>query len=250
MSQKQKGHIHQRSETKHDISVPTIVVCVTCDVEHTSESVSTQEGHSFRMIEKKQDSSIPKCFFYQSDDFFWIGKPGKEKRFKKLKNLEVVHFLLLHREKDIPSVEVQALGKTSGINDVATIDDELVIKGTQHIHLRSLDSKARAAYKARIEELIIKSNRPDINPEERIEINEEIEELKASLKERTIREANSREKKAQVGAFKNIQRALTKIHKELPDLEIFLNKSTIRTGYSCSYLPIPSNPIEWILFKE
>ncbi len=87
------------------------------------------------------------------------------------------------------------------------------------------------------------------NPKEQLEVKEEIEKLETALKEKRIQHTGSNEEKARTNVQRQIKRALAKIHEMCPALERYLNISTIKTGYSCSYQPVPNDPVEWISFE-
>ena len=217
------------------------------NIDHIQGSVSGRENHTFQTPELKHRIS-----FYRSGDHFWIGEQGKEKGFNITQGLKFIHFLLQHKGKQFRPFVVYHLGKTHKTNEVTMIDDELVIKGVQYI--RSLDRKARSEYKNRIEQLNAELESPYVNPEERLQIKEEIKMLETMLKEKTIRDPKSSEEKSRVNVQKNISNnrwgALQKIHKMCPELKRYLNESTIKTGDWCSYAPIPNDPVEWVLFRK
>jgi hypothetical protein len=241
MSQKQKNHIHQRSETKHDISVSTIVVCVTRDVDQIMESVSGQEG---RILQRPN----PTFSFYQSGDFFWIGEQGNSIPFKIINGLKYIHFLLRYPQEKIKPVTVYNLGKTLKTGNMVAVDVQPSIE--KKLYDFSKDKKQRAAIRNMIKELEIAIDNPSINPLEKIEKKDMIEKLRGALKEIPIRTPKSESEKVRITVQRNIQRALKKIHEKLPDLEKYLNKSTIKTGDWCSYSPIPRDPVEWKLFRK
>ncbi|MFC1816854.1 hypothetical protein ACFL0M_13195 [Thermodesulfobacteriota bacterium] len=114
----------------------------------------------------------------------------------------------------------------------------------------SQDKKQRAAMRNMIKELEIEIDNPSINPQEKFEKEDRIEKLKAALKKIPIRNPKSEKEKMRITVCRSIKLALDKIHKELPILEKYLNRSTIKTGDWCSYSPIPSDPVEWELFHK
>ena len=51
-------------------------------------------------------------------------------------------------------------------------------------------------------------------------------------------------------AYNAIKRAFLHLYEKVPEMELYLNTHTIKSGYTFSYLPVPSNTPEWILFKN
>lgn len=232
---RQEGYIIRQSQAKHEVPIHTAVFCLV------NHEVETDTGHS-----------SPSILFYEDGDFFWIGKQNKLKPFKKINGLRFMHYLLQHSQEDICCTTLYHIGKTPVIpetNKVAVIDEHLNAK--RKLYDFTLHKKGRIAIKKQIEELKIElEDKCFGNPMEKIEKVDQLKLLEAALKERTMHNCKPEEEMARTNIQKSIQRALNKIHKICPDLERYLNKSTVKTGYSCSYRPVLRDPVEWILFRE
>lgn len=218
---------------------------------HTSQGVSAS-AVVFCMINQKLendgDHSSPQLIFYEDGDFFRIGEKGAEKTLKNIKGLQLIHFLLQHPQQNFRPIEVFHFGRMPVTEKVTDTDDRINIEKAPYILCS--DKKARTAYKEQIEELKIVLHNQYADPHEKLEAKEEIEKLAAALKEKRMRNTGSNEENVRINVQKLIKRALEKIQKMCPDIERCLNRSTVKTGHSCSYQPIANDPVEWILFKQ
>lgn len=198
-----------------------------------SESMSSSEDHHLRKEASKHNAGIPQILFYEDGDFFRMGQPGKENLFSSIKGLHYIHFLLNHPYKACDPRCVYHLGRSL---DFTRVD------------VPGLDQKARSNYRRRLKELKSILNRPQCYESDVVsEATAEMDWIKAALGESDMREYEA--EKARINVQKAIKRALNKIHKRHPALKRYLNTSTIKTGASCFYEPLPGDPVRWVLFR-
>lgn len=203
-------------------------------------------------IEKQLSSSVDvnpvnenTYYYYEEADFWIIGKPRNERHLKKLAGYGYIHFLLHYPNESFRPHFVYHKG-ISMINngDVPDVDQ---LKELNAFAFRKPDSKARKAYEAGIE-ILEEKRESESDPEKALEIMDQIKELKTILKNEN-HDPKSQSEKARINVTKRIKAALKAIHESLPELGKYLNTSTIRTGISITYTPIPEETPTWILHK-
>ena len=203
--------------------------------------------------------------FYQSGDFWIIGEKGHETQFKEVKGFKFISFLLQYPNKQLTALSVYNAGKKlaqfvadgMAFEEDLNIDDDILksIKEDGKISATKVLNEIERLKKR------LASNDFD-NPEEAMTIKQDIgylekmiiynsrkKGLKVSLK-KTARDHKSQGEKARVNVTKRIHSALEKIHEKLPNLGLYLNTSTIRTGDTFCYAPVIGKEPIWILKKS
>jgi two-component system, NtrC family, response regulator len=206
-----------------------------------------------------RDSS-PTLSFYRVGEFWIIGEKGKEAHLKDILGLRCLHFLLSHPGAWLDARTVHNLGKTpeglSGNPDADVHSGQPVIRWRGTIPAENVTlSQIKQAKKILEEQLQAAKEAAYEDLNERTELIEEIEE-KIELCNSQLNDkegiGDPSTKKAQTAVYKLLARALAKICKDerVSYLEKYLNASTIKTGYKCSYQPLPSDKPIWILHSE
>ena len=183
---------------------------------------------------------------------------GKAQAFKKVKGLGFIHFLLLHPNEHLEADVVYNCGlvpvgldndRRNGLHSVKEItEDGLQIM--EDVYESEIDNKTRRAYEIRIEDL--EKQLVGGNPEEILEIRDEIKQLKdiLSRKDRKIRTEST--ETVRLNVTKRTKEALQKIYANegVSSLKRYLNEATIKRGGSCIYQPDPNDTPRWILHKN
>jgi len=189
--------------------------------------------------------------FSREGDYWILNYDGKETRLKDLKGLRYIAQLLKAPGQEIHVLELATLvdgGPRSGASTAR--EDGLDSAGLGDAG-EILDSKAKSAYRKRLEEL-----REDLeeaqgfNDSERAAlIQEEIEALVDELASAVgiggrDRKAASQAEKARVNITKAVKDGLKRIEQNHVPLSQHL-RATIRTGTYCAYTPDPRLEISW-----
>jgi hypothetical protein len=230
------------------LSVGQALEYFSSELENASASLppNLTPTHKFEKSRAKTDTRSPRISFYKEAEFFTIGEEGKGQHLRHTKGLDFIHFLLNYPNKQFKPNYVYRRG-------VALIQNygEITIDGLESegaFFEPKIDQKARAAYSLKITELKSKVEAQAYEDAmEALHIKEEIKELEAHLREKGNRDYRSDTEKARVNVTKNIKSALVRISEKMPSLRRYLNESTIRTGDSCSYSPLPDEEPYWIL---
>jgi DNA-binding NtrC family response regulator len=203
--------------------------------------------------------------FYQSGDYWIIGGMGSEATFKDMKGFQFISFLLKHPNVQLAAIDVYNTGKRPAAitseamafqNDFKPFDDILrPIEKGGGLSLKKILNE--------IERLKEKIESDDYNnPEECVNIKQEIDYLENLIKhkpnkkehsivlKKAIRDHKSQSELARVNVTKRIHAALNKILSTNPNLGLYLNKSTIKTGDSFYYSPVVGKEPIWILHKN
>ncbi len=187
-----------------------------------------------------------------------ISHAGAVFRLKDSKGLRMIAHLLRHPGKDHHAAEIVALAEGGDAGASSTADaSELAAQGLRSGGLGDagelLDARAKAAYRARLEEL-----QPEL--EEAARFNDvgraerarrEIDALGEELS-RAVglagrdRKAAAASERARLNVTRSIHRALEQIAEFSPSLHTHL-AAAIRTGTFCSYQPEPGDPISFDL---
>lgn len=206
-----------------------------------------QDYRQYQALKNKSDRE--QIYFCKTGEQWRIGIIGKELLFRDSKGFQFIHFLLSRPGEEFSPLVVYKLG-VDGDKDNSSESDkkDLAIwgenlgplidpKGVKFI-LKHLDAKKKELEKFEMG-----------NPEIRLEKKSEI-----LLIEKVLKDSNLKKKiqdpdfeKARVNITKHIKKALDRIKKETPDLEMHLNDRTIKTGSKMSYNVPLNNPPEWIL---
>jgi two-component system NtrC family response regulator len=207
---------------------------------------SPSKPQQFNFTEVSSEVDKPTFYFYEDADFWSVGERGKEKHLKKLDGFGYIHFLLLYPNESFNPKFVYHKGVSMIQKEGLVTLDKLA--NYDALAFTKLDEKTRKAYSLRIEELEAKLKSQDFNdPHEALEDKDEIERLTYTLKKKVIRDPKSPQEKARVNTTKKIKEVLKRIHEAIPEMKQYLNKSTIKTGDSLSYSPLPDQTPNWIL---
>ena len=192
--------------------------------------------------------------FYQSGDYWIICSNEKQTMLQDLAGYHFIQFLLKHPNNRFSPEEVyfkQSVIKIKSHDKEAEgTYDELNIRDEQDETFEKLDNKTIKVYKRRIEDLnekLASDNYSDAL--EAVEDKQERNRLIILLKKGFERNPKSPHEKARSNVTRAISRALKEIHSHSPEVLIFLNKSTVKTGDKIFYQPISGNEPNWILDK-
>ena len=196
-----------------------------------------------------RESTVPVIGFYKKGELWWIGEKGKEVSFYETKGLGFIHFLLNYPHEEFRPEFVYNLGATLAVEGKRTDHDELEAK--RAFFQKRLDRKTRNACRIRIDQLQERLEAQDHkDPQEALEMHEEINQLENALKRRKIRNHISEEEKARENVSKAIDRTLSEIYELVPSLNKYLNKHTSKKGDSFSYRPLVDNKPDWKLYPN
>ena len=240
------------------------------DIEHL-ESVQ-QADPKLGAAKSEKDEGVPVFSFFNNGDYWKIGIPNNAKDLKHLKGFDLISLLIEHEGKEIDSTHLDNLGKAplseidgkelprSGSRRFRETDENygnedggLRIDGSFQDDVA--DERTIKVIKAKIDE-INERMQCEIDPEKKVTLKEEKIEYQKYLSEvsapgqKVKKYTSSGKEYRRQNVQKLIKKALTKIHSEVPELSVYLNKKTIKTGSACSYRPDPSNPVLWKLYPE
>jgi hypothetical protein len=230
---------------------------------------------------EESDAIITRISFINKDNRWLIGLRGRELQFQAKHR----GFVYLHESLKSPNefFDVQAfynissnLAANSGSGAVYSgwtqeelaeeglYRDSAVIRevtkedkeGGAHLNVFQIKKvkEAMYAYQEELDELneII----PDLlteDQETRIrELEESIKLFKSQLRDTdtsakgVIKEKVPLREKMRSSVTTSINDAIKRINKDLPFMQQFLNKRTIKTGFTVGYRPDPNNPVQWI----
>ena len=172
--------------------------------------------------------------FRREGESWVIFYEGQEIRMKDRKGLHHIAILLEHPDKDLSPFEVE--------ENPNPIPREAPGK--------MIDPRAQNDIGQRIEELQARLDEGDFpDPEQRLSVSDELEQLKIYLRQNQrlgggSRDMNSATEKARKRVSKNIKSSIANIKEEHRTLGLHFEKS-IRTGRMLKYTP--SSPIHWDL---
>jgi tetratricopeptide (TPR) repeat protein len=196
--------------------------------------------------------------FRKEGDYWTLVYEGSLVRLRDSKGLQLLARLLAEPGREFHAIDLEAaegpgaqpLPRRPGRRSGST---ELEVRPDLGDAGELLDARAKAEYKARLEDL-----RAELDEAERIndparaaKIKEEIDFIARELA-RAVglggrdRKAASHAERARLNVTRAIKAALANINTHHPSLGRHL-RSTIRTGTYCSYSPDPRVPIDWKL---
>jgi predicted nucleic acid-binding protein len=181
------------------------------------------------------------CFF-KTGEYWEIGDPYNPKRFKTSKGIEFIQFLLKAPNKSFSPFNVYNLGKTS-IMHSEVLENDNGIRQLDRFELKERNNLIKQ-YKKVIDE------QDYAIPEDAVWFEKEIQRLEMEIKKKQERDRNSPHEKCRINVYRRIDSALKKIHKHLPEIKSFLNRTTIKTGDLICYIPIEGAQPTWILRQE
>jgi len=222
---------------------------------------------------KTKGGNVPVFCFYKKGSKWHIGEKGKESIFDDLEGFKFIHFLLSREYQDLEPRTIYH-GEKSMANEFTDRDilegsEELEdLHGDSALYIKNLDAKGRNEIGKKLRELrealdLIQEEHDSgdyLSPEDsmiameekREKIEDEIKKLEQVLQQKSERDPKSETEKARVNVTRGIKLALKKISEDasISSISSYLNKSTIKTGDSCSYSPALNNKPTWILDSE
>ncbi len=209
----------------------------------SKEAISSAEQKAERVRESPVDCSIfpthEDSLFLRQNDYWIIRYHGHTAFLKSTRGLECLCYLLRHPARDVHVSELLATP--------IDLPASAFFQGAGPI----LDSRAKAKYKRRINEL-----QDDLEEAERFndsyraaktrrEMDAIAEQLAAAvgLGGRNRRSLSQAER-ARSAVTKCIKKAIQRIDEAIPSLGYHF-ASRIKTGYFCSYNPHPDRPVAW-----
>ena len=191
----------------------------------------------------------PAISFFNNGDFWEIGEKGRETHFKKIKGFIFISILLRNPNISFTALDLDQADRplSEFIADDEARSNDLSI--TRNV-LKLVTERGRISPK-KVKKLIsqyqkILETGNVANEEEASEVEQTIKILSESQKPKMPRDHKSQAEKARVNVYKRIHAALKKIHEKVPALELYLNKSTIKTGDNFCYMPVVAQEPEWI----
>lgn len=193
--------------------------------------------------------------FRREGEYWTVAHDGRVVRLRDSKGLRCLARLLASPGREVASVELEAWdagSATSGATDSAGGADAMTVTGTDLGDAGALlDARAKADYRARIDELRAElSEAQEFNdPDRAARASEELEFLTQELA-RAVglggrdRRAASHAERARLNVSRAIRSAMRAVARDHPALADHLT-ATIRTGRFCSYTPDPRAPIDW-----
>jgi len=222
---------------------------------------------------KSKGGDAPVFCFYKKGSKWYIGEKGKESTFDDLQGFKFIHFLLSREYQDLEPRTVYH-GEKSMANEFTDRDilegseDLEDLHGDSALYIKNLDAKGRNEIEKRLRELRavldLVQEEHDLGDylspvdsmvaleEKKEKIEGEIKKLERVLQQRSERDPKSEAERARVNVTRAIKLALKKITEDpsISSTSSYLNKSTIKTGDSCSYRPALNNKPTWILDSE
>lgn len=192
--------------------------------------------------------------FRREGDYWTIRYQGQAANLKATRGLCCLRNLLRHPGREIhvsellaPLIEVPMPVCSGGLRESGFDTATAGLKDAGPI----LDSRARAAYKRRIDELLSdldeaeRFNDSHRAARDRIEMDAIVHQLAAAVGlGGRDRRASSEAERARSAVTKRIKEAINRISEAIPPLGRHL-AARIKTGYFCSYNPHPERPVAW-----
>jgi non-specific serine/threonine protein kinase len=225
---------------------------------HISKEPISSAAKIERVRQSGTDRSLPPTqedfLFLRQNDYWMIRYHGQTAILKATRGLDCLCYLLRHPARDVHVSELFAtpidLPVPALLGNLREVGCDAVTVGLRDAG-PTLDSKAKAEYKRRIDEL-----RKDMEEADRFndfyraaktrsEMDAISEQLATAvgLGGRNRRTASNTER-ARCAVTKCIKKAIQKIGGAIPSLGYHL-ATRIKTGYFCSYNPHPERPVAW-----
>jgi len=192
---------------------------------------------------------VSRNVFRREGEYWTVAYEGSVVRLKDAKGLRHLARLLAHPAREFHAADLEAADSQvapaapSGPRDRAG-SGELEVRPDLGDAGELLDATAKAAYKARLDEL-----QNELDPARAAKARAEMDFLVGELA-RAVglggrdRRAASHAERARLNATRAIRAAMANLARANPSLGRHLS-STIRTGRYCSYTPDPRAPIAW-----
>jgi len=215
------------------------------------------------LLPESLDESLPsspvlppleESVFMRQGDYWTIRYQGQAAILKATRGLECLGYLLRHSGRDVHVSELIGahidLPGPLMLSDLREVGVHAVTAGRRDAG-PILDSRAKAEYKERIDEL-----RNDLDEAERF--NDSYRAARARNEMDAVagqlaaavglggrdRRASSGAERARSAVTKRIKKAINRIARVVPPLGRHLG-TRIKTGYFCSYNPHPDRPVSW-----
>jgi hypothetical protein len=196
--------------------------------------------------------------FQREGEFWTVAFDGAVVRLRDSKGLRQIALLLAQPGREVTATDLEGLvggaaEATAGTAPRRSAYDEVSARSDFGDAGELLDAEARAAYKARLDELQEEIDEADeFNDPERAERARGEREFLIRELARAVglggrdRRAASHAERARLNATRAIRAAMANLAREHPLLGQHLS-ATIRTGRYCSYTPDPRTPVSWEL---
>jgi hypothetical protein len=196
--------------------------------------------------------------FQREGEYWTVSFDGSVVRLKDSKGLRQIALLLAQPGRELHATDLETLvAGPSDATPAATKSraayDEVETRPDFGDAGELLDAEARAAYKARLDELQEEIDEAeDFNDPVRAEKARDERQFLIRELARAVgiggrdRKAASHAERARLNATRAIRAAMTNLAREHPALGQHLT-ATIRTGRYCSYTPDPRTPVTWAL---
>lgn len=225
-------------------------------IERLREGEARADDPAPRPESANRATPVEDNIFRREGDYWTIVYQGAVARIRDTKGLRILARLLAEPGREFHAVELEAAAAAGTVASPAALGgdsgpDELEVRPDLGDAGALLDARAKAAYKARLEEL-----RADLaeaesfnDPVRAANIKAEIDFLVDELA-RAVglggrdRKAASHAERARLNVTRAVKTALANIDKHHSALGRHL-QSTVKTGAYCSYTPDPRIPIEW-----
>ena len=189
--------------------------------------------------------------FRKQGDFWTIAYEGNEFQLRDSKGLQYLGHLLWNPDREIHALELVAAIEWEP-QDKGRVNSEQEDLGASFGDAGEiLDAEAKAAYKARIEDLrddlseAERFNDPERASRARAEMDAILEQLAAGVGlGGRDRKAASNVERARISISKAVKKAITRIGSNDPALGRHLS-ATVKTGTYCGYRPDPRTPVWW-----
>jgi hypothetical protein len=196
--------------------------------------------------------------FQREGEYWTVAYDGLVVRLKDSKGLRQIALLLAQPGRELHATDLETLvgGATEASAPALKTRaayDEVEARADFGDAGDLLDAEARAAYKARLDELQEEIDEAEaFNDPVRAERARDEREFLVRELARAVglggrgRKAASHAERARLNATRAIRAAMTNLAREHPSLGRHLT-ATIRTGRYCSYTPDPRTPVAWQL---
>jgi predicted nucleic acid-binding protein len=192
-------------------------------------------------------NSKPELSFYKNGDFWLIGENSKERQIKDLAGLGFISFLLQFPNQYFSPIEVYH-GRTFPDESPVYNKDEFAFSGDIFKLRLSKSNISMAQIKSLIKNLENRIEKDDFaNEDDLTKSKNQLYLLTQSLGPKGQRDHKSQSEKARVNVTRRIKLALNRINEMVPEVGLYLNKSTIKCGDSFSYSPISGQEPTWNL---
>jgi tetratricopeptide (TPR) repeat protein len=190
--------------------------------------------------------------FRREGEYWTVRYQGSVVRLRDAKGLRHLARLLAHPGREFHATDLEAADAQAAPSGPAG-REELVVRADLGDAGALLDAEAKAAYRARVEELRAELDEAERfnDPVRAAQARSELDFLVAELA-RAVglggrdRRAASHAERARLNATRAIRSAIANLARADPSLGRHL-EATVRTGRYCSYTPDPRAPIAWEL---